>query len=391
MREELKAAANPMAGKPTITGVPLLDLKEQYKSIEGEIREAMDRVIQSQMFILGPEVAALEKEIAAYCGCKHAVGVTSGTDALLVSMMALDIGPGDEVITSPFTFFATVGSILRLGAKVVFADIDPITFNIDPDEAAKCVGPRTKAIMPVHLFGQCADMDPLIELGRDRGIALIEDAAQAIGAEYKGRRAGSMGTVGCFSFFPSKNLGAFGDGGMVTTNSADLADRIRVMRNQGAEPKYYHKVVGGNFRLAALQAAVLRVKLKHLDRWHEKRRANAAFYTQRLKESGAAEAFVIPPRIVNDKHVFNQYVLQAEERDRLRTYLQEKGVATEVYYPVPIHLQECLNQGGFKAGDFPISEAASNRVLALPIYPELTDEQKTYVVERIREFYRAGC
>jgi dTDP-4-amino-4,6-dideoxygalactose transaminase len=390
VREELRAEPNPIAGKPTITGVPLLDLKEQYQSIKDEIREAMDRVIQSQMFILGPEVEALEKEIAAYCGCKHAVGVTSGTDALLVSMMALDIGPGDEVITSPFTFFSTVGSILRLGAKVVFADIDPITFNIDPDEVAKHVGSRTKAIIPVHLFGQCADMDPLIELARDRGIPLIEDAAQAIGAEYKGRRAGSMGTLGCFSFFPSKNLGAFGDGGMVTTNSAELADHIRVMRDQGAKPKYYHKVVGGNFRLAALQAAVLRVKLKYLDGWHEKRRANAAFYTQRLTESGAAEAFVIPPRIVNEKHVFNQYVLQAEKRDLLRAYLQENGVSTEVYYPVPIHLQECLNQGGFKAGDFPISEAASNKVLALPIYPELTEEQKSYVVERIREFYSAG-
>ncbi len=386
----MKAELNPIAGKPTITGVPLLDLKGQYQSIKNEIREAMDRVIESQMFILGPEVEALEKEIAAYCRCKYAVGVTSGTDALLVSMMALDIGPGDEVITSPFSFFATVGSILRLGAEVVFADIDPITFNIDPDEVAKRVGPRTKAIMPVHLFGQCADMDPLIELARDRGIPLIEDAAQAIGAEYKGRRAGSMGTLGCFSFFPSKNLGAFGDGGMVTTNSADLADRIRVMRNQGAEPKYYHKVVGGNFRLAALQAAVLRAKLKHLDGWHEKRRANAAFYTQRLTESDATESFVIPPRIVNEKHVFNQYVLQAEKRDLLRAYLQENGVATEVYYPVPIHLQECLNRGGFKAGDFPISEAASNKVLALPIYPELTQEQKSYVVERIREFYRAG-
>jgi dTDP-4-amino-4,6-dideoxygalactose transaminase len=386
---ELTADPNP-TGKSTITGVPLLDLKLQYQSIKDEIRDAIDRVIESQMFILGPEVQALENEVAAYCGCKHAIGVTSGTDALLVSMTALGIGPGDEVITSPFTFFATVGSILRLGADVVFADIDPTTFNLSPDEVARRVGPRTKAIVPVHLFGQCADMDPLMELGRDRGIPLIEDAAQAIGAEYKGRRAGSMGTLGCFSFFPSKNLGAFGDGGMITTNDSDLADRIRVIRNQGAKPKYYHKTVGGNFRLAALQAAVLRVKLKYLDEWHDKRRANAGFYTQRLKESGVADSFVIPPRIVNEKHIFNQYVLRAHKRDGLRAFLQEKGVATEVYYPLPIHLQECLDGRGFSQGDFPISEAACEEVVALPIFPELTTDLKSYVVERIGEFYTAG-
>jgi UDP-2-acetamido-3-amino-2,3-dideoxy-glucuronate N-acetyltransferase len=373
--------------KAPVRRVPLLDLKRQYATLKAEIKDALDRVVESQVFIGGPEVEALEKEVAEYCGCRHAVGVSSGTDALLVALMALGVSRGDEVITTPFTFFATAGCILRLGAKPVFVDIDPVTFNIDPAGIARAIGPRTKAIMPVHLFGQCADMDPILELARDKGVFVVEDAAQAIGSEYKGRPAGSMGTAGCFSFFPSKNLGSFGDGGMVTTNDPDLAERIRVLRNHGAKPKYFHKLVGGNFRLDALQAAALRVKLKRLDQWHEARRANAAYYTRRFQELGVAESDVSPPRVVNERHIFNQYVILAKDRDGLKGYLQENGVATEIYYPRPIHLQECLDPGQYRSGDFPVSETAADRALALPIFPELTDEEQEYVVTRVKEYY----
>jgi dTDP-4-amino-4,6-dideoxygalactose transaminase len=374
----------------TLTSVPLLDLKAQYRSLEGEIRSAIERVVESQRFILGPEVEALEKQVAAYVGSAHAVGVSSGTDALLVALMALNVGAGDEVITTPFTFFATVGSILRLGARPVFADIDSATFNIDVEHVKSLVGSRTKAIVPVHLFGQCVDMGPLIELAQARSLALVEDAAQAIGAEYKGRRAGSMGTVGCFSFFPSKNLGAFGDGGMVTTNDADLAERMRIIRKQGANPKYHHVTVGGNFRLDALQAAVLQVKLRRLESWHEARRANAAYYTRRLKELGLAPDFVKPPRILFERHIFNQYVVRAKARDELKSFLQHKGVGTEIYYPKPLHLQQDVMAGRYAEGDFPASEEAGRQVLALPIYPELSDEGKEYVLACIAEFYQAA-
>ncbi|HMK34430.1 MAG TPA: DegT/DnrJ/EryC1/StrS family aminotransferase [Desulfomonilaceae bacterium] len=371
-----------------VTSVPLLDLKGQYQSIKTEIAEAMNTVLESQYFILGPEVEALENEIAQYCGCKYAIGVSSGTDALLVCLMALGIGTGDEVVTTPFTFFATVGSVLRVAGEVRFADINPDTYNVEPHLVENCITPKTKAIIPVHLFGQAVDMEPLLKIAEKHGIPVIEDAAQAIGTEYHGKRAGSLGIAGCFSFFPSKNLGAFGDGGIVTTNNAGLAESIRILRNQGSAPKYFHKLLGGNFRLDALQAAVLRVKLRHLDSWTEKRRENAAYYTRRFHELGLAGDKIIPPAVIRERHVFNQYVIVAKNRDKLREHLQSRGVATEIYYPVPMHLQECVADKRFKPGDFPVSERAAAEVLALPIYPELSTEQKEYVISEINEFYR---
>jgi UDP-2-acetamido-3-amino-2,3-dideoxy-glucuronate N-acetyltransferase len=369
-----------------VTSVPLLDLKAQYVTIKHEVMPVIEKVLESQYFILGPEVEALEKEVAEYCSCKFSVGVTSGTDALLVSLMALGIGPGDEVITTPFTFFATVGSILRLGAIPVFADIDPDTFNIDPEQIALKISSKTKAIIPVHLFGQSADMDPILELASKHGLAVIEDAAQAIGTEYKGRRAGSMGSVGCFSFFPSKNLGGFGDGGMVTTNDQSLADKMRIIRNQGSKPKYFHKLLGGNFRLDALQAAILRVKLSHLDDWTEKRRANAAYYTQRFQELGLVPDVVVPPPLVRERHIYNQYVIRCKVRDNLQAFLKSRGVSTEIYYPKPMHTQECLGALIQPEGSYPVSEKAANEVLALPIYPELTIDQKEYVLDGFFKF-----
>jgi UDP-2-acetamido-3-amino-2,3-dideoxy-glucuronate N-acetyltransferase len=378
---------SPLSPETQVESVPLLDLKSQYRTIRAEVRAEIDRVLESQQFILGRDVETLEEEIAQYCGCKYAIGVSSGTDALLVSLMALGVSSGDEVITTPFTFFATVGAIVRLGATPVFADIRPDTFNIDPAHVEEAMTEKTKAIMPVHLFGQCADMGPLLDLAYKHGVPVIEDAAQAIGAEFEGRRAGSMGTLGCFSFFPSKNLGAFGDGGMITTNDQALAQSIKVMRNQGASPKYYHPVVGGNFRLDAIQAAILRVKLKYLETWTSKRRENAAYYNQRFAESGLAGTQVVPPKVVHERHIYNQYVIRAQDRDGLRDFLRAKNVGTEIYYPRPIHLQECLAQAGHKEGDFPISERASESVLALPIYPELSRRQQDYVVNQIAEFY----
>ncbi len=370
-----------------IDSVPLLDLKGQYMSIKDEIDAAMSRVVESQRFIMGPEVEALEEEIAEYCGARYAVGVSSGSDALIVSLMALGISSGDEVITSPFTFFATVGSILRLGASVTFADIDPVTFNIDPAQVERLITEKTKAVIPVHLYGQCADMDPLLKIAEESSVPMLEDAAQAIGARYRGRTAGTMGATGCFSFFPSKNLGAFGDAGMVTTNDKNLADRIRLLRNQGAETKYAHKVLGGNFRLDAIQAAVLRVKLRHLDSWSDKRRANAAFYTERLQDSGLVGTKIVTPSIVHENHVFNQYVIRAEDRDGLREFLGANGVGTEIYYHTPLHLQECVNDGRHKTGDLPVAEEACASVLALPIFPELSDAQKDYIVNTIEQYY----
>jgi len=371
---------------PTRT-VPLLDLTIQYASVAEEIQDAIMRVIESQRFILGPEVEALEKELAEYCECSHAVGVSSGSDAILVSLMALEIGAGDEVITSPFTFFATVGSIVRLGAKPVFADIEPDTFNIDPVHLERLISTKTKAILPVHLFGQCAEMDPVLDIAQRARIPVIEDAAQAIGARYKGRAAGSMGTTGCFSFFPSKNLGAFGDGGLVTTNDGELAARIKILRNQGAEPKYHHRVLGGNFRLDALQAAVLRVKLKYLDMWSEKRHSNAEFYTRCLTSEQWAGGVIVPPVVKQDRHVFNQYVIRANRRDELKAFLDGSGIGSEIYYPKPLHEQECVVKRLGAVGKFPVSEEAAETVLALPIYPELTAAQQEYVLSKLREFY----
>jgi dTDP-4-amino-4,6-dideoxygalactose transaminase len=368
--------------------IPLLDLKAQYRQIREEARAAVDRVMESQQFILGPEVHAFEEEIASYCGCKYAVGVSSGTDALIASLMALGVGPGDEVITTPFSFFATVGSIVRLGATPVFVDIDPHDFNINAKEIEAVVTKRTRAIVPVHLFGQTADMSSIVETAEKHGIPIVEDAAQAIGSECQGKRAGSFGAAGCFSFFPSKNLGGFGDGGLITTNDEALAHRLRIIRNQGADPKYYHKVLGGNFRLDALQAAVLRVKLKYLDIWTEQRRANASYYTKRFTELGLTDKYVTPPPIVRERHVFNQYVIRAQNRDALRSFLAQRGVSTEIYYPLPLHRQECVANAGFARAALPVSEKAASEVLALPIYPELSAEDKEYVAQLISRFYR---
>ena len=360
--------------------VPLLDLEAQYRPIRDKLLAAITRVCDSQRFIMGPEVEGLERELAAYLGVGEAVSVSSGTDAILAALMALGIGPGDEVVTSTYSFFATAGCVSRVGATPVLVDIDPATYNIDPAAVRAAMSPRTKAIIPVHLYGLCADMDPILEIAREAGVPVVEDAAQAIGATYKGRRAGSMGAAGCFSFFPSKNLGAFGDGGLVTTNDPALAHEVRLLRNHGAEPKYFHKRIGANFRMDALQAAVLRVKLPHLLAWTEARRANAATYNRRLAEAGLTGAVTLPIEPADRRHIFNQYVVRVPERDRVRAALAERGVATEIYYPVPFHLQECFAPLGYTRGDFPRAEAAADSTLALPIYGELTPEQQGAVV-----------
>ncbi len=362
--------------------VPLLDLKAQFEPIEGEIRQAIDAVLASQRFILGPEVTGLEEEVAAYSGCAYGIGVSSGSDALLCALMALKIGPGDEVITSTFSFFATAGCIVRLGAKPVFVDIEPDTFNIDPKHVASALTDRTKAILPVHLFGQCADMDPILTLAEARGIAVVEDAAQAVGATYRTRPAGSLGTLGCLSFFPSKNLGAFGDGGMIVTNDAALAEACRVLRVHGGKPKYYYRMIGGNFRLDALQAAILRVQLRHLDAWREARRRNAARYDALFADSAVGVPLVRPENV----SIYNQYVIRVPRRDELKTALTEAGIGTEIYYPLSLHMQDCFAYLGYKAGDLPVSEKAAAEVLAIPIYPELTEPMQQYVAERILSF-----
>lgn len=371
--------------------VPLLDLKAQYAAIRDELDAAVREVVESQAFILGPQVRACEEALARYCGTPHAVGVSSGTDALLISLMAEGIGPGDEVITTPYTFFATAGSIARVGARPVFADIDPATYNLDPALAAERVTPRTRAIMPVHLYGQMAEMDPLLELAERRGLVVIEDAAQAIGAEDRGRRAGSLGHYGCFSFFPSKNLGGFGDGGLVVTRDAERARRLAVLRVHGSEPKYYHSVIGGNFRLDTLQAAVVAVKLRHLDDWTQRRQANARRYKQLLAGTPPARSGAVRlPAVTRSRHIFNQFVIRAERRDALQAFLRERGVGTEIYYPVPLHRQACFQYLGYQAGAFPASEQAAAETLALPVFPELSDAQAAYVVEQIIAFYRQG-
>jgi dTDP-4-amino-4,6-dideoxygalactose transaminase len=369
--------------------VPLLDLKAQYQSIRKEVDAAVAEVFASQYFILGPQVKACEEAIARYSYCAHAVGVASGTDALLLALMAEGIGPGDEVITSPYTFFATAGSVARLGARPVFVDIDPSTFNLDVKRLEAAVTPRTKAIIPVHLYGQMADMDPIMELAGRRGLVVIEDACQSIGAEYKGRRAGSIGTYGCFSFFPSKNLGGAGDGGAMTTQDKVRADRLFMLRVHGMEPKYYHQIIGGNFRLDALQAAVVNVKMKYLDGWTAQRQANAALYDRLLTESGVvAPDRVQLPQVVANRHVFNQYVLRVPRRDELRAFLQARQIGVEVYYPVPLHLQACFAYLGQREGSFPESEKAARETLALPVYPELTEAQVAWVVESIAAFFK---
>jgi dTDP-4-amino-4,6-dideoxygalactose transaminase len=366
--------------------IPLLDLKAQYATIKAEVDAAVADVLESQHFILGPKVEQCEKAIAAYSHCSYGVGVSSGSDALLACLMAEEIGPGDEVITTPYTFFATAGAISRLGAMPVFVDIDPATYNIDVAQIARKITANTRAIIPVHLYGQMADMDPIMALAQEHELVVIEDAAQAIGAEYKGRRAGSIGHCGCFSFFPSKNLGATGDGGMVVTNDATRAEKLRVLRGHGAKPKYHHKIVGGNFRLDAMHAAIVTAKLPHLDGWTAARQANARRYDKFL---GDARVPVGLPAVVTNRHIFNQYVIRVPERDALQEFLRKKGIGTEVYYPVPMHLQECFAYLGFRAGAFPESERAAKETLAIPVYPELSESQARYVTDSICEFY--GC
>jgi dTDP-4-amino-4,6-dideoxygalactose transaminase len=386
-----------------MTKVPLLDLKAQYAEIRSEVLPVIESVCASQQFILGEHVRAFETEAAQYCAASAGVGVSSGTDALLLALMAFGIGAGDEVITSPFTFFATAGTIARTGARPVFCDIDPGNFNLSPAavesfierecrvEAGELVnrstGGRIRALMPVHLYGQAADMDPLVRIARRHRLRIIEDAAQAIGTEYAGVRVGSIGDIGCFSFFPSKNLGAFGDAGLCTTNDAELAEHMRVLRVHGGKPKYFHALIGGNFRIDELQAAILRVKLRHLDTWTEARRRNAAYYSAAFEKSGLGARVVTPVLAGPGRHIFNQYVIRAERRDALRAALTDRGIGTEIYYPVPLHLQQCFAYLGYAPGDFPESERAAGETLALPIYPELSQPQLDQVVAGIAEFY----
>jgi dTDP-4-amino-4,6-dideoxygalactose transaminase len=363
--------------------VPLLDLKAQYATIQDDVMAAVSDVLVSQRCIGGPKVAELEEKIAAVCDCRFAVGVSSGTDAILNSLMSLGVGPGDEVITTPFTFFATVGCIARTGATPVFVDVDARTYNIDPALIEQAITARTKAIMPVHLFGQMADMDAIMAIANKHDVAVIEDAAQSITSTYKGRKAGSIGKVGCFSFFPSKNLGGAGDGGMTVTNDEDFYNQLKTMRNHGANPKYYHKRIGGNFRLDPIQAAVLLVKLPHLDSWSEARRRNAVFYNQKFAGTIVQTPYISPDCV----SIYNQYVVRVPKRDELFADLKEKGIGCEIYYPHPMHLQECFAYLGHKSGDMPEAEKAANEVLALPVYPELTDEMKDHVAQSVLSFY----
>lgn len=377
--------------------IPILDLKAHHAPLRGEILAAIEKVLDSNAFILGGAVQELEEKVGAYCQSKHAIGVSSGTDALLIALMALDIKAGDEVITTPYSFFATAGCIARLGAVPVMVDIDPVSFNIDPARIEGKITSKTKAIIPVHLYGQCADMDPIMAVAKKHNLPVIEDGAQAIGSDYKdGRRACSIGTMGCLSFFPSKNLGALGDGGMVTTNDDALAEKLKVLRVHGSKPKYYHKLIGGNFRLDSIQAAVLNVKLKYLDEWTTKRQQNARRYTELFQKTDLLSSgkVTLPKPVylesgVGHYHIYNQFVLRVENRDQLRDYLQkEKGIGTEIYYPVPFHLQECFSYLGLKKGEFPESEKAADNTLALPIYPELTDAQAAEVVAGVQSFYQ---
>ncbi|MCC7008792.1 MAG: DegT/DnrJ/EryC1/StrS family aminotransferase [Acidobacteria bacterium] len=369
------------------SAVPLLDLTLQYAPLRNEILAALARVADSQQFILGPEVEALERTLAAMLEVEHAIGVSSGTDAILVALMALGIGPGSEVIVPTYSFFATAGCVSRLGATPVFVDIDETTFNLAPDAVRRVISPRTRAIIPVHLYGLAADMDALIAIAQEARVPIVEDAAQAIGARYRGRMAGSIGQAGCFSFFPSKNLGAFGDGGLVTTRDARLAQEIRLLRNHGAEPKYFHARIGGNFRLDALQAAVLRVKAPHLPAWTEARRRNAARYRRLFAEAGLDGVVELPVEPADCLHVYNQFVIRAPQRDALREHLAHRGVGTEIYYPVPFHRQECFSTLGRASDEFAVADRAAASSLALPIYGELTEAQQRRVVASVRDFF----
>ena len=383
-----------MMTTPLPVSVPLLDLKPQYATLRDEIRKVVDEVFESQGFILGPKVEAFEKAIAEYVGVRHAIGMSSGTDAQLAAMMALGVGPGYDVVTSPYTFFASAGAVVRLGARPVFCDIDPATFNVDPAKLAEAITPKTKAIQPVHLYGQCADMDPILAVAKAKGIPVIEDACQSLGAAYKGRKAGALGDFGAFSFFPSKNLGGFGDGGMVTTNDDAMAAKLRALRMHGETSRYHHSIVGGNFRLDALQAVVLHVKLPHLDGWAEGRRQNAAEIERRFLEHGGRTyeqgGIAFPREAPGCHHVFNQFVVRVARgrRDLLKDRLAELKIGHAIYYPVPLHLQECFANLGGKPGDFPLAEKAALETLALPVFPELTPSQKAFLAYHLAQFSR---
>jgi dTDP-4-amino-4,6-dideoxygalactose transaminase len=364
--------------------VPLLDLKRQYASIKVEINGVIQKVLDHGMFIMGPEVKELEEKLAQYCGVKHGIGVASGTDALLLSLRALGIGPGDEVITTTFSFFATAGVISRLGAKPVFVDVEEKTFNIDPGLIEKTITPRTRAIMPVHLYGQVAEMDEILKIAAKHKLPVVEDAAQAIGAEYKGKKAGRFGITGCYSFFPSKNLGAYGDGGLIVSNDDNLVETLRKLRVHGARPKYYHSIIGYNSRLDSIQAAVLLVKLKYLPKWHEARRQKAANYDKLLKD---IEQVKTPFVHDYNYHIYHQYTILAENRDGLKNHLKSREIGFDTYYPLPLHLQECYRNLNYKIGDLPVSEKLANLAISLPVFPELTDQEQEYVADTIREFY----
>jgi dTDP-4-amino-4,6-dideoxygalactose transaminase len=367
--------------------VPLLDLKAQFKPIQKEIMAAIEALCDAQAFILGAPVAEFEKAVKEYVGTAEAVGVASGTDAILLALRACDVGREDEVITVPYTFFATAGSISRLGAKPVFVDIQPDTFNMDPQLLETAITPKTKSVLPVHLFGQCADMEEIMRIATARKVPVIEDAAQAIGAERHGRKVGGLGRAGCFSFFPSKNLGAFGDAGMVTTNDIQLSERVRMLRVHGGREKYVHEMVGVNSRLDALQATVLKIKLNYLEDWTKGRQRNAQRYASLFQQAKLLDRVTLPAVRPENRHVYNQYVIRVPQRDRLRAFLKDKGVGTEVYYPVPLHLQPCYRDLGYSPGSFPHAEKAAQETLALPIYAELTADQQAYVVETIKSFY----
>lgn len=374
---------------PVIKGVPLLDLGRQHAPLKDQVVDALSRIWDTGAFILGPDVKQLEANVAQYCRVGHAIGCASGSDALLLALMALGIGPGDEVILPSFTFFATASAVTRLGARPVFADIDPATFNLAPREVERLLRPATKAILPVHLFGQCADMDAIGRIAQSAGVPIVEDCAQAIGAEFAGRRAGSMGRIGCFSFYPSKNLGGAGDGGVITTNDEALAHKLRLLRVHGMEPRYYHKVVGINSRLDSFQAAVLNVKFPHLDRWSDARAANARRYGELFAAAGLDGVLGLPRQATRGRHVWNQYVVRVPggRRDRLRAFLAEAKIGTEIYYPLGLHAQECFRHLGYAVGDLPETERAAQEVVALPIFPELTAEEQQFVVDRIAAFF----
>ncbi len=366
--------------------VPLLDLQAQYRPLRAELLAAIERVCDSQRFIMGPEITAFESEMARMLGVEHAVSVSSGTDALLLALMALDVRAGDEVITPTYSFFATAGAVARLGARPVLVDIDETTFNLDPEQLSAAITPRTKAILPVHLFGLSADMDPILDVAARAYIPVVEDAAQAIGASYKSRLLGGLGAAGCFSFFPSKNLGAFGDAGLLTTNDAGLAKQARLLRTHGMEPRYYHHLVGANFRMDALQAAILRVKAPHLAEWTAGRRANAARYRKLFRDAGLLDRITLPNEPADRWHIFNQFVIRTADRDGLKAHLDARGIGTEIYYPVPFHLQPCFSYLGYRQGDFPRAERAARESLALPIYGELTANQQEAVVGAIGDY-----